>query len=32
MKKNLIKKGHEPLFKLAKKSNSKEITALNIAA
>ena len=32
MKKNLIKKGHEPLFKLAKKSNSKETTALNIAA
>lgn len=32
MKKNLIKKGQEPLFKLAKKSNSKEITALNIAA
>lgn len=32
MKKNLIKKGHEPLFKLAKKNNSKETTALNIAA
>lgn len=32
MKKNLIKKGQEPLFKLAKKSNSKEITALGIAA
>ena len=32
MKKNLIKKGQEPLFKLAKKNNSKEITALNIAA
>lgn len=32
MKKNLIKKGHEPLFKLAKKDNSKETTALNIAA
>ena len=32
MKKNLIKKGHEPLFKLAKKGNSKEITALNAAA
>lgn len=32
MKKNLIKKGQEPLFKLAKKSNSKETTALNIAA
>ena len=32
IKKNLIKKGHEPLFKLAKKSNSKEITALNAAA
>lgn len=32
MKKNLIKKGHEPLFKLAKKSNSKETAALNIAA
>lgn len=32
MKKNLIKKGQEPLFKLAKKSNSKEITALNAAA
>lgn len=32
MKKNLIKKGHEPLFKLAKKSNSKEIEALSIAA
>ena len=32
MKKNLIKKGQEPLFKLAKKNNSKETTALNIAA
>lgn len=32
MKKNMIKKGHEPLFKLAKKSNSKEITAFNAAA
>ena len=32
MKKNLIKKGHEPLFKLAKKSNSKETATLNIAA
>lgn len=32
MKKNLIKKGQEPLFKLAKKNNSKEIAALNIAA
>ena len=32
MKKNLIKKGQEPLFKLAKKSNSKEMAALNIAA
>ena len=32
MKKNLIKKGQEPLFKLAKKGNSKETTALNIAA
>lgn len=32
MKKNLIKKGHEPLFKLAKKSNLKETTALDIAA
>lgn len=32
MKKNLIKKGHEPLFKLAKKGNLKETTALNIAA
>ena len=32
MKKNLIKKGQEPLFKLAKKSNSKEITAFNAAA
>lgn len=32
MKKNLIKKGQQPLFKLAKKSNSKETAALNIAA
>lgn len=32
MKKNLIKKGQEPLFKLAKKGNLKETTALNIAA
>lgn len=32
IKKNLIKKGHEPLFKLAKKGNSKKITAFNIAA
>ena len=32
MKKNLIKKGQEPLFKLAKKSNSKEITAFRTAA
>ena len=32
MKKNLIKKGQEPLFKLAKKNNSKETTALSIAA
>ena len=32
MKKNLIKKGQQPLFKLAKKSNSKKMAALNIAA
>ena len=32
MKKNLIKKGQEPLFKLAKKGNSKEITAFRTAA
>ena len=32
MKKNLIKKGQEPLFKLAKKNNLKETVALNIAA
>ena len=32
MKENLIKKGQQPLFKLAKKSNSKEITAFNAAA
>ena len=32
IKKNLIKKGQEPLFKLAKKNNLKETVALNIAA
>lgn len=32
MKKNLIKKGQEPLFKLAKKSNLQKTTALKIAA
>lgn len=32
LKKNLIKKGQEPLFKLAKKSNLKETATLNIAA
>ena len=32
MKKNLIKKGQEPLFKLAKKNNSQKTATLNIAA